>query len=113
MTENRNMILAIALSLAVLLGWQYFIAGPRLEKAQIAEQAAQQQSAGQSTPADTKPADGTAAEGSAAPTVGLNTTAAFVSREDALAKSPRVAIDTPELTGSISLTGARIDDLSL
>ena len=114
MTENRNMILAIALSLAVLLGWQYFVAGPQLEKAQVAQQAAQQQ-AGTATPA---PADGAASGGAtttdgAAPTVGLNTTAAFVSREEALARSPRVAIDTPELIGSISLTGARIDDLSL
>ena len=36
MTENRNMILAIALSLAVLLGWQYFVASPKLEKARVA-----------------------------------------------------------------------------
>lgn len=115
MTENRNMILAIALSLAVLLGWQYFVAGPKLQKAQIAQQAAQQQTEGQSTgqaaPATT--ATGAATEGGATPTVGLNTTTAFVSREEALAKSPRVLIDTPELTGSISLSGARIDDLSL
>lgn len=114
MTENRNMILAIALSLAVLLGWQYFVAGPRLQKAQLAEQATQQQAADQQAkPADGAVTGGTAAEGGAAPTVGLNTTAAFVSRDQALAKSPRVAIDTPELTGSISLSGARIDDLSL
>jgi len=113
MTENRNMILAIALSLAVLLGWQYFIAGPKLEKAQIAQQAAQQQAGGQSVGQTAPATDGAAADGGAAPTVGLNTTTAFVSREEALAKSPRVAIDTPELTGSISLSGARIDDLSL
>ncbi|MBS1168347.1 MAG: yidC, partial [Proteobacteria bacterium] len=114
MTENRNMILAIALSLAVLLGWQYFVAGPQLQKAQLAERATQQQTASQTAkPADSAATGGVAADGAAAPTVGLNTTAAFVSREQALAKSPRVAIDTPELTGSISLTGARIDDLSL
>jgi len=107
MTENRNMILAIALSLAVLLGWQYFVAGPQLQKAQLAERATQQQTASQTAkPADSAATGGVAADGAAAPTVGLNTTAAFVSREQALAKSPRVAIDTPELTGSISLTGA-------
>lgn len=111
MTENRNMIVAIALSLAVLLGWQYFVAGPQMEKARIAQQAS-----GQQVDATAAPAAGTStapAAPGAAPEVGTSTTAAFVPREEALAKSPRVAIDTPELTGSISLTGARIDDLSL
>ena len=116
MTENRNMILAIALSLAVLLGWQYFVAGPKLQKEQLAQQAAQQQTEAQSagqTPPAAATAGGAATEGGATPTVGLNTTTAFVTREEALAKSPRVSIDTPELAGSISLSGARIDDLSL
>jgi YidC/Oxa1 family membrane protein insertase len=35
------------------------------------------------------------------------------SRQQALARSQRIAIDTPRLRGSIALTGARIDDLSL
>ena len=30
--ENRNMILAIALSMSVLFGWQVFVVGPELEK---------------------------------------------------------------------------------
>lgn len=43
------------------------------------------------------------------------TTAATVhlSRPQALAQSPRIAVDTPSLTGSISLVGARVDDLFL
>jgi YidC/Oxa1 family membrane protein insertase len=36
-----------------------------------------------------------------------------LSRAEALARSQRIAIDTPRLSGSIALTGARIDDLSL
>ena len=56
MTENRNMILAIALSLAVLLGWQYFVAGPQLKKAQQAQQAQQ------ATQPQAAPAEGAAAE---------------------------------------------------
>ena len=39
MCDNRNMILAVVLSAIVLLGWQYFIAGPQLEKARIAQEA--------------------------------------------------------------------------
>ena len=41
--ENRNLILAVALSMAVLFGWQIFVIQPELEKEQaqralIAEQ---------------------------------------------------------------------------
>ena len=31
---NRNMIIAIVLSMVVLFGWQFFVAGPQLERAQ-------------------------------------------------------------------------------
>ena len=30
--ENRNMILAISLSMAVLFGWQVFVVGPELDQ---------------------------------------------------------------------------------
>ena len=39
--------------------------------------------------------------------------APVVSRDTAIAASPRIKIDTPRVIGSISLKGARIDDLSL
>ena len=39
--------------------------------------------------------------------------AAFLSREAAIAASPRVKIDSPALIGSINLKGGRIDDLVL
>ena len=32
MADNRNTILAIVLSLVVLLGWQYFVAQPQMER---------------------------------------------------------------------------------
>jgi len=37
----------------------------------------------------------------------------LLSRDDALAKSQRVSIDSPAVDGSISLIGGRIDDLNL
>src|SRR5690606_17200107 len=40
-------------------------------------------------------------------------TAVFADRTDALAASQRIAIETDDLSGSINLTGARIDDLRL
>ena len=42
MTDNKNTILAIALSALVLLGWQYFFAGPQ-DKARQEQLQAQQQ----------------------------------------------------------------------
>ncbi|WP_237151946.1 membrane protein insertase YidC [Oryzibacter oryziterrae] len=105
MSENRNLFLAIALSLAILLGWQYFIAKPQLDKARMAEQAKQEQTVA------------AGAAGTGAPAAGVDgavpVAQAFVTRDAAISASARVAIDTPELSGSISLTGARIDDLSL
>ena len=43
--ENRNMILAITLSMAVLFGWQMFVVGPELEKEAAMQQAIAEQEA--------------------------------------------------------------------
>ena len=55
MENNRNIILAIVLSMVVLFGWQFFVAGPQMERAQQQAQiAAEQQAAadpGLATPA--------------------------------------------------------------
>ena len=104
--ENKNLILAISLSLLVVFGWQYFYAWPQLEKQRFAQQQLQQvQSNGAASPV-TKP-NGQPALPGAAPEVAIQPL------ETALAASPRVAIDTPTLKGSIALKGARIDDISL
>jgi len=116
MDNNRNMILAIVLSLVVLLAWQYFIAGPRIEKErqrqeQIAEQTAKPAAESQA------PTVGAGTEGTApqvAPSAGQATApTTLVAREAALGASSRVAIETPSLAGSINLKGGRIDDLLL
>ena len=109
--NNRNMIIAIVLSVVVLFGWQFFIAGPQLEQAQ--KRAALEQ-AQQAPSTDTSLAT-PAADGSAPAVAGADTSAAgtFSTRESAIAASGRVTIDTPALAGSISLTGARVDDIKL
>jgi hypothetical protein len=91
MQDTKNLILAIALSMAVLVGWQYFFGLPMLEGAKKqAEQAAQQSA--QTTPATPgAPAPSASAPSTAAPS-------SLLSREDALAASPRVTIDTPKLS---------------
>jgi YidC/Oxa1 family membrane protein insertase len=105
--DSRNLILAIALSVLVLIGWQYFFAAPQLQKDRAAQQQTQTQTQAQTTPA---PAVG-GAPALAPP--GAPAQAAPKTRADALAASPRVAIDTPSLGGSIDLTGGMIDDVVL
>ncbi|MCO5090425.1 membrane protein insertase YidC [Bosea sp. (in: a-proteobacteria)] len=110
--DNRNLLLAIVMSVVVLLGWQFFYGMPQMEKQkQIAQQNQQAQS--QQAPAGSAPAPATPGQpaGSAAP--GTAAAQAVGSREQALALSPRVRIDTPRIAGSLALTGARIDDVSL
>ncbi|MBR0826471.1 membrane protein insertase YidC [Bradyrhizobium manausense] len=116
MTDNRNTILAVILSGLVLIAWQYFYNVPQMERqrAQSQVQAELQKNAPQpnatATPGAAPQAGGTTPQ--AAP--GANQQAQpVVSRSAAIAASPRVKIDTPRLTGSISLKGARIDDLAL
>jgi YidC/Oxa1 family membrane protein insertase len=113
MIDNRNTILAVILSGLVLIAWQYFYNVPQMEKQRAAQQAQAelQKSAPSSTPASpSSPPPQPSSAPSAAPTTAAP---AAVSREAAIAATARVKIDTPRLAGSISLKGARIDDLSL
>jgi YidC/Oxa1 family membrane protein insertase len=97
--NNKNFILAIVLSMAIIFGWQYFYAIP------IAEQARQQ--------ATTAQPNATTTTTTTAQVPGSATAVAPVTRDQALAATPRLKIDTPELQGSINLTGAQLDDLHL
>ncbi|APO73316.1 membrane protein insertase OxaA/YidC [Rhizobium etli 8C-3] len=110
MQNNRNYFIAIALSVLIVLGWQFLYMNPRIEaqrKAQEAQKAQQQSEQTQAPAAGGQPAPQTSG---AAPT---GQAAATATREEALAKAPRIAIDTEALSGSINLAGARLDDLKL
>ncbi|MDB5541624.1 MAG: yidC [Devosia sp.] len=113
--NNRNMIIAIVLSVVVLFGWQFFVAGPQLDQAQkraAAQQAQQTQQVGATT---TDGGLATPAANGTAPAAVTDSAgnATFADRTAALAATPRVKIDTPAVSGSIALTGARLDDLQL
>lgn len=108
MENNRNYFVAIALSVLILIAWQFFYVSPKMEKDRIAAEKAQQ---AQSQPGTQQAAPGQAAPGQALP--GGAIPSATESRDQAIGKSARVAIDTPALSGSINLTGARFDDLKL
>ncbi len=121
MDNNRNFLITIALSVAILTLWQVFYMNPRIEEqretARIeAEQSggtAEQSSGGTSGGATDIPSPTGGAQGDAVvPGTGAQTTAP-ATREEAIAQGQRVEIDTPRLAGSINLTGARLDDLLL
>jgi YidC/Oxa1 family membrane protein insertase len=114
MTDNRNTILAVILSGLVLIAWQYFYNVPQMEKqrAQQQTQAELQKPTPQATPGTTTPQAGSTPSAST-PSAQPAANAPVISRDAALAGASRVKIETPKLSGSISLKGARIDDLSL
>ncbi len=96
MGEQRNLIIAVALALLILLGYEFFISGPAKERAR--EQIAEREAALASDPAtpdiDAPPP-------------------APATLEERLSTAQRVPIETPSLRGSLNLTGARFDDLKL
>ena len=109
--ENREFMLAIALSALVLILWQIFIGVPTMEE-ERAKQQPQQQAQTQGTPDTTIPTPQTGAGDNTVPTApGVETPQA--DRDAVVTASKRIKINTDKLTGSINLAGARIDDLSL
>ncbi len=97
MDDKRNIVIAALLTLVILFGWPYvarYVFPP-------------------ANPPATKVEGGrTVAVPQAGPT-GVSTPARMRDRALALRESPRVAIRTPKLVGSINLKGARIDDIVL
>jgi len=101
--DKRNIILAVVLTIAILFGWPY-IAGRFFP---AANQPAPQSAGASPAPSGAGSAGPVAAAPAAeAPTV-------LRDRALVLRESPRVAIETPKLRGSINLKGARIDDIVL
>ena len=99
--QNRNFILAMALSLGVILIWSVLFPPTDLP---VAPEATEPGVAADATGADIALTPPTAA--TADPT-------GPEAAPEAAAETPRIAIDTPALAGSISLTGGRLDDLEL
>jgi YidC/Oxa1 family membrane protein insertase len=123
MKDHKNTILAIVLSLIVVVGWQYFVGYPQMEKqrqeAQLKQQEQAQQKAAQPA-SPQQPQSSVPGQPGAPPQVpGTPTqvpgqsTAQTLTREAVIAQSPRIPIQTPRLAGTITLKGGRIDDLSL
>jgi YidC/Oxa1 family membrane protein insertase len=110
MNDQKNTIIAVVLSALVLLAWQYFIGLPQLDKQKQSTQQSQSSPSGPAQPQSAPPAQ---PPGNSAQLPASGTWSQELSREEVLAKSPRLAVDTPRIKGSIALSGARIDDVSL
>ncbi|MDH3740819.1 MAG: membrane protein insertase YidC [Hyphomicrobiales bacterium] len=131
-SDNKNFILAIALSALLIIGWQVFYVQPEIERQrQLQEKEAAQSTqvgdgtvpqaggtttvpqAGGTTTVPQTGSDVTVpqAGGSTAPTA--PTAAGLRPRAVVIAATPRAEIKTPSLAGSINLEGGRIDDLHL
>ena len=93
--QNKNLILATGLSFLVILVW--FLLFPPAELPPVPTDLAAEATATATTAATTATGAGT------------DTAAAA----EVAAEAPRIRIETPDLTGSISMAGGRIDHLSL
>jgi YidC/Oxa1 family membrane protein insertase len=109
--QQKNLFIAIALTVLIMIGYQLFVM-PLFEKPKPPAPVQTQ-----TAPSTTAPAPApTATPGSAPAVPGAAPSApaaAPKSRAEVLAASPRIRIDTPKLHGSIALVGGRLDDLEL
>lgn len=111
MDDKRNLIAAILLSVAILLGWNFVAEKffPTPAKPDVTTTVA-------GTDANGAPVATPQGQPSGLPTPPAQiapAAKATVPVEAALAADNRVAIETPALSGSINLVGARIDDITL
>lgn len=97
--DTRNMILAVVLAALILFGWplaqEYFFPAPEPTAQEVAAK------------------EKAVAAKSGDPVVATGAASAVMPLGSALKSGPRVLIETPKVKGSLSLTGARIDDLVL
>ncbi len=105
--QNKNLILATVLSFMVILVWFILFPPPEPDPAALNGNGVQ---ATDLTPPQGSTANAPIAAEAPVTTTGTTSTEPLAQPQ---ADMPRVPIDTPRLTGSVSLLGGRIDDLSL
>ena len=94
--DNKNVFVAIALSMSVLLFWGAFFETPR----QVKE------------PSNNKIVKENVQQNEMVPSIGQETINSEISRDNAITEVDRVIIENERVTGSLSLQGAIFDDLS-
>jgi YidC/Oxa1 family membrane protein insertase len=118
MIDNKNMILAVVLSILILVGFEmYFSKNQPVPTEEQALSELVRPTPGQATPNIPKAAGSQPSpsqQGVSVPTApGLPTAAKESSLMALLKNGDRIKIETPRLHGSIALIGGRMDDLSL
>ncbi|MCC7046144.1 MAG: membrane protein insertase YidC, partial [Alphaproteobacteria bacterium] len=103
--DQKNLFVAIALSIAIVLGFHYFYDRPRVQQQQQQQQQAQTTPAAPAAPGAVPGAVPGASPAAAAP--------AARDRGQVIGETRRVKIDSPRLLGSIALTGGLVDDVVL
>jgi YidC/Oxa1 family membrane protein insertase len=91
--DTKNVVAAISLSAAVIILYSLFFAPPPITKENLAEKNKTEQNTD-------------------APSLEQKENVSEISREDALGQSKRIHFENRSITGSISLKGAAIDDLT-
>ena len=93
--DNKNVFVAIALSMSVLLFWGAFFETPRKPTEQVNKKVEQETS-----------------KSSISPTISQPQKIKQISREESIGQSQRIKIENASIIGSINLKGALIDDIS-
>jgi YidC/Oxa1 family membrane protein insertase len=104
--DQKRLFMAIAVSIAIMLGYQLLLA-PHLPHPPAAPVVAK--SEGATAPATSPAATGSAPSGA----IAAANTPTDAASAAALRNAPRVKISAPRVHGSLSLLGARLDDLVL
>ena len=97
--ENKNVFIAIALSMSVLLFWSAFVDPPQTTEIQNKKVL------------NSQPENKILGNG-IVPSIDSTTVKKNISRKDSLKKTNRILLENKKIKGSISLEGAVIDDLS-
>ena len=105
--ETKNLIAAMSLSLAILIGWQLYFVEPQLEAERAAAQLAAQQAAKQ------QPVRSGGLNADGTPRLASDAAEAPETDNQDIDKGTRLVIDGPLIAGSISTMGARLDDIVL
>lgn len=113
MSDNRNLLLAAILSIGILFGWQYFIIDPQIEADRARQAAEAENNAATETLASGAPQVLESTPNAPGGSLSSGNLLTGLPRDLALTQSERLPIETELLNGSISLTGARFDDLRL